>query len=179
MADIFCIHHTKTGGRRRALNWPSPRPRSMPARPSPPSSPVPAPTCRRRCHRGGGHLCPVWKFDNDELAYPNAEVIRKLLVKVLPADAIVLIPHDTFGMDLGPGLSIKLDPPSPPTSWISKAWTAAPEGRASGIRRHGQHPCDLDISRRVCQRPPGAFQAPDESNAAGGRWKTNPAMSAT
>jgi electron transfer flavoprotein alpha subunit len=36
-------------------------------------------------------------------------VVRKLLVNVLPADAIVLIPHDTFGMDLGPGLSIKLD----------------------------------------------------------------------
>jgi electron transfer flavoprotein alpha subunit len=28
---------------------------------------------------------------------------------VLPADAIVLVPHDTFGMDLAPGLSIKLD----------------------------------------------------------------------
>jgi electron transfer flavoprotein alpha subunit len=36
-------------------------------------------------------------------------VIRKLLVNVLPADAIVLVPHDTFGMDLAPGLSIKLD----------------------------------------------------------------------
>ena len=51
----------------------------------------------------------VFKFSNDALAYPNAEVIRKLLVTVLPEDAIVLIPHDTFGMDLGPGLSIKLD----------------------------------------------------------------------
>ena len=51
----------------------------------------------------------VWKVDNDALAYPNAEVIRKLLVNILPADAIVLLPHDTFGMDLGPGLSIKLD----------------------------------------------------------------------
>jgi len=51
----------------------------------------------------------VWKVDNDALAYPNAEVIRKLLVALLPVDAIVLLPHDTFGMDLGPGLSIKLD----------------------------------------------------------------------
>ena len=51
----------------------------------------------------------VFKFSNDALAYPNAEVIRQLLVNVLPNDAIVLIPHDTFGMDLGPGLSIKLD----------------------------------------------------------------------
>ncbi|RLC28866.1 MAG: electron transfer flavoprotein subunit alpha/FixB family protein [Deltaproteobacteria bacterium] len=51
----------------------------------------------------------VWKFDNEALAYPNAEVIRKLLVKTLPADAIFLMAHDTFGMDLAPGLSIKLD----------------------------------------------------------------------
>ena len=51
----------------------------------------------------------VWKFDSEALAYPNAEAIRKLLVDVLPQDALVLIPHDTFGMDLGPGLSIKLN----------------------------------------------------------------------
>jgi len=51
----------------------------------------------------------VLKFDHEALAYPNAEVVRKLLVNILPADAIVLIANDTFGMDLGPGLSIKLD----------------------------------------------------------------------
>ena len=51
----------------------------------------------------------VWKVDNAALAYPNAEVIRKLLVNILPAGAMVLLPHDTFGMDLGPGLAVKLD----------------------------------------------------------------------
>ena len=51
----------------------------------------------------------VLKYGHDALAYPNAEVVRKLLVNVLPADAIVLVAHDTFGMDLAPGLSIKLD----------------------------------------------------------------------
>jgi electron transfer flavoprotein alpha subunit len=51
----------------------------------------------------------VWKIDNAALAYPNAEVVRKALVAILPADSIVLLPHDTFGMDLGPGLSIKMD----------------------------------------------------------------------
>lgn len=50
----------------------------------------------------------VWKFDDPSLAYPNAELIRPLLVKVLPAGSIVLLPHDTFAMDLGPGLSVKL-----------------------------------------------------------------------
>lgn len=51
----------------------------------------------------------VWKIDNAALAYPNAEVVRKALVNILPKDAIVLLPHDTFGMDLGPGLAIKMD----------------------------------------------------------------------
>ena len=53
----------------------------------------------------------VWKIDNDAMAYPNAEVIRKALVNLLPSDSIVLVPHDTFGMDLSPGLSIKMDSP--------------------------------------------------------------------
>ncbi len=51
----------------------------------------------------------VIKVDNAALAYPNAEVVRKALVSILPADAVVLIAHDTFGMDLAPGLSVKLD----------------------------------------------------------------------
>jgi electron transfer flavoprotein alpha subunit len=51
----------------------------------------------------------VWKFDHADLAYPNAETVRMLLVNVLPADALVLIANNTFGMDLGPGLAVKLD----------------------------------------------------------------------
>jgi electron transfer flavoprotein alpha subunit len=51
----------------------------------------------------------VWKFDHADLAYPNAETVRKLLVKVLPSEGLVLLAHNTFGMDLGPGLAVKLD----------------------------------------------------------------------
>jgi len=51
----------------------------------------------------------VIKIGHDDLAYPNAEVVRKVLCNVLPNDAIILVPHNTFGMDLVPGLSIKLD----------------------------------------------------------------------
>jgi len=51
----------------------------------------------------------VWKVDGDAFAYPNAEVIRKAMTNLLPSDAIVLVPHDTFGMDLSPGLAIKMD----------------------------------------------------------------------
>jgi electron transfer flavoprotein alpha subunit len=60
--------------------------------------------------QGAAKLYPqVWKFDNAALAYPNGEVVRNLLAKVVPAGAIVLTAHDTFGMDMGPGLSIKMD----------------------------------------------------------------------
>jgi len=51
----------------------------------------------------------VIKIDNEALAYPNAEVVRKALVNILPQDAIVLVAHDTFGMDIAPGLSVKMD----------------------------------------------------------------------
>jgi electron transfer flavoprotein alpha subunit len=51
----------------------------------------------------------VWKVANGAIIYPDAEMIRKLLVNILPADSIVLLAHEHFGMDLAPGLSIKLD----------------------------------------------------------------------
>lgn len=51
----------------------------------------------------------VIKIDNAAMAYPNAEIVRKALINIIPADAVVLMAHDTFGMDLAPGLSIKLD----------------------------------------------------------------------
>ena len=51
----------------------------------------------------------VWKIANEALAYPNAELVRSALVQVLPAGSIVLVPHEHFGMDLAPGLSIKLN----------------------------------------------------------------------
>jgi electron transfer flavoprotein alpha subunit len=61
------------------------------------------------CAEAAGSYPQVWKFAHEALAYPNAEVIRPLLQKVLPKGALLLLPHTTFGMDLGPGLSVKLD----------------------------------------------------------------------
>lgn len=51
----------------------------------------------------------IWKISNQALAYPNAELVRQALVRVLPSDSIILISHDHFGIDLAPGLSIKLN----------------------------------------------------------------------
>ena len=50
----------------------------------------------------------VWCCGADILAHPNAELVRPLLARLLPAGARVLLAHDTFGMDLGPGLAVKL-----------------------------------------------------------------------
>jgi electron transfer flavoprotein alpha subunit len=49
----------------------------------------------------------TWKIANEALAYPNAELVRKALHKVLPSNSIVLVAHEHFGIDLAPGLSIK------------------------------------------------------------------------
>jgi electron transfer flavoprotein alpha subunit len=51
----------------------------------------------------------VWKISNEAFIHPNAELIRKVLVRILPAGCIVLVPHEHFGIDLSPGLSIKLN----------------------------------------------------------------------
>jgi electron transfer flavoprotein alpha subunit len=51
----------------------------------------------------------VWKIANQALAYPNAELVRQALVRVVPTGSIVLVPHDHLGIDLSPGLSIKLN----------------------------------------------------------------------
>ncbi|MFP4667960.1 MAG: electron transfer flavoprotein subunit alpha/FixB family protein [Desulfobacterales bacterium] len=61
------------------------------------------------CKKAAESYKTVWKIDNEALSYPNAEVVRKALVNMLPADSFILLPHDTFGMDLGPGLSVKMD----------------------------------------------------------------------
>jgi|SRR5579862_461232 len=50
----------------------------------------------------------IWKIVDKSIAYPNAELIRKALVKIVPQNSIVLLAHDHFGIDLAPGLSIKL-----------------------------------------------------------------------
>jgi electron transfer flavoprotein alpha subunit len=60
------------------------------------------------CQAVTASYAEVWKIANPSLAYPNAELVRSALTGILPTGAIVLMAHDTFGMDLGPGLSIKL-----------------------------------------------------------------------
>ncbi len=60
------------------------------------------------CESIPGAYAEVWKVAHEALAYPNAELVRQALVRVLPRNSILLIPHDHFGIDLAPGLSVKL-----------------------------------------------------------------------
>jgi electron transfer flavoprotein alpha subunit len=61
------------------------------------------------CDSLRGCCSEVWKIGSEKFAYPNAELIRKALVRLLPLGSMVLLPHDHFGIDLAPGLSIKLN----------------------------------------------------------------------
>ncbi len=51
----------------------------------------------------------VWKVASEALTYPNAELVRKALATAVPQGCILLVPHNHFGVDLSPGLSIKLN----------------------------------------------------------------------
>ena len=51
----------------------------------------------------------IWKVNHRVLAYPNAELIRTALVEILPKGCVVLVPHNHFGIDLSPGLSVKMN----------------------------------------------------------------------
>jgi electron transfer flavoprotein alpha subunit len=67
------------------------------------------PELEATCSSLGSGFGEIWTIANEALAYPNAELVRQALVCVLPPGSIVLVPHDHFGIDLSPGLSIKLN----------------------------------------------------------------------
>ncbi|MBV9085904.1 MAG: electron transfer flavoprotein subunit alpha/FixB family protein, partial [Acidobacteriaceae bacterium] len=111
----------------------------------------------------------VWKVANESLTYPNAELVRKALVKILPAGSIVLVPHNHFGIDLGPGLSINLN-----AAFVSDLVDI--EGVAGNeltvVRQEfgGQFSthvrCDISSGAVINVRP-GVFKAFQGVNAAG------------
>jgi electron transfer flavoprotein alpha subunit len=100
----------------------------------------------------------VWKIAHEILAYPNAELIRKAIVKVLPPGSILLVAHDHFGIDLAPGLSIKLN-----ATFVSDVLEiTAAEGTALTLVRQefgGQVSahvrCDISSGAVVTLRPGG------------------------
>ena len=110
----------------------------------------------------------VIKISDQALAYPNAEVIRKALCNVLDKSAIVLAPHDTLGMDLCPGLSIKMD-----SAFVADVvdFEGLDGGKLKLVRQElggavSTHvTCDISNGAVITIRP-GAF-APVDASASG------------
>ena len=122
------------------------------------------------CQELTASYAEVWKFAGDALAYPNAEIIRTLLLKALPKGCTLLMPHTTFGMDLGPGLAVKLD-----AAYVSDvtAIDGLDGATLKAVRQefNGQVSTHLscDISKgAVISVRSGCFQANDPG-AAGGK----------
>jgi electron transfer flavoprotein alpha subunit len=127
------------------------------------------------CNEVAASYQQVWKIDHQDLAYPNAEVIRELLIKMLPENAVILFAHDTLGMDLAPGLSIKLE-----SAFVSDIVDIEIlEGNNlkvirqeySGMVSTHVH-CDISAGAVLTCRP-GSFP-PDDSKSAGGQVADKP-----
>jgi electron transfer flavoprotein alpha subunit len=111
----------------------------------------------------------IWKVANQALAYPNAELVRQALVRVLPPDSILLVPHDHFGIDLAPGLSIKLN-----AAFVSDVLAIdAADGNSLNLVRQefgGQVSahvrCDISTGAVINIRP-GAFKPEASATASG------------
>jgi electron transfer flavoprotein alpha subunit len=116
------------------------------------------------CRHIASSFDEVWKIDSDALAYVNAEVVRPALVRILPKESIVLIPHEHFGMDLSPGLSIKLGAAYLPDVF---GFEGIENGKLKAVREEylGQVSthvlCDISKGAVITVRP-GSFKA-DES----------------
>ena len=90
------------------------------------------------------------------------------------------MPHDTFGMDLAPGLSIKMDSPFVADvvdfeGLDGDTLKVVRQEYGGAVSTHVN--CDISAGAVINVRP-GAFQA-DESKAAGGPWWINPVMPVT
>jgi electron transfer flavoprotein alpha subunit len=111
----------------------------------------------------------VWTVADDALAYPNAEVIRGMLARIIPAGSLFLMPHDHFGMDLSAGLAVKLGggylADVTDIEGLEGDLLKATREEFSGmVSTHVT--CDVSAGAVVSLRP-GAF-APDESQSQSG-----------
>jgi electron transfer flavoprotein alpha subunit len=111
----------------------------------------------------------AWKVANANLAYPNAELVRQALAKVLPAGSILLLSHNHFGIDLAPGLSVKLNAAFVSdvlaVDGVDGAYLKVVRQEFGGqVSAHVR--CDIS-SGAVINLRPGAFR-PIESAPAGG-----------
>lgn len=122
----------------------------------------------------------IWKIAQEPLAYPNAELVRKALLQVLPAGAILLVPHSHFGVDLSPGLSIKMNaaylPDVVEIGGVDGGWLQAVRQEYGGqVSTHVR--CDI-LTGAVLNIRPGAFR-PQEGRPFDGQVVDKPVDAAT
>ena len=123
----------------------------------------------KACNEVAASYNAVWKVDNAAFSFPDAEAARKALVNILPGDCVLLVSHAHFGMDLSPGLSVKMDSAYVPDIVDVEGL----DGNTLKVIRQefsGQVSAHVhaDISNgAVINVRPGVFQ-PDESKAGGG-----------
>jgi electron transfer flavoprotein alpha subunit len=112
----------------------------------------------------------IWKIAKEPLAYPNAELVREALLSVVPAGSILLVPHGHFGVDLSPGLSIRMNAAYVPDvldiEGVDGEWLTAVRQEFGGqVSTHVR--CDLSTGAVLNIRP-GAFR-PTEGPAVSGQ----------
>ncbi len=111
----------------------------------------------------------IWKIANAALAYPNADLVRPALASVVPRGSVVLVSHSHFGVDLAPGLSVKLDsaflPDVVAIDGMDRACLEVVRQELGGqVSTHVS--CDMTAGAVITVRP-GAFKA--DAPAATGR----------
>ncbi len=121
------------------------------------------------CNSLRASYAEIWKVSSEVLAYPNAELVRQALMKILPPGSILLVAHEHFGIDLAPGLSIKLNSAFVPDA----VEIAGVEGDSLDLVRQefgGQVSahvrCDISAGAVITVRP-GAFKALESAPVAG------------
>jgi len=121
------------------------------------------------CNGLRGSYAEVWKIANEALAYPNAELVRKSLVKVLSPASVVLVSHEHFGIDLAPGLSVKMNAVFVPDVLAIDGVDAAQlkvvrQEFGGQVSAHVR--CDISSGAVVTIRP-GAFKALESTSVGG------------
>jgi electron transfer flavoprotein alpha subunit len=124
----------------------------------------------RVCEELRGLYPEVWRIADAALAYPNAELVRQALAATVQPGSIVLAAHTHFGVDLAPGLSVKLGGAYVPD-------VVAIDGLEADVLRVTRQEfggqvsahvaCDLSTGAVLTIRP-GAFR-PNDAAPAGGQ----------
>ena len=123
----------------------------------------------KACEGLRGSYSEIWKIAKEPLAYPNAELVRKALLSVVPAGSIVLVPHGHFGVDLSPGLSIRMNAAYVPDvvgiDGVESVWLSAVRQEFGGqVSAHIR--CDVSTGAVLNIRP-GVFRASEGAPMAG------------